>query len=424
MKQGTMINRIVMGLFFLAILLYLGGAAWRGLREPYHTVRAYAYTVEDTVEATGYLVRQEQVITGSGGIVRLLPNEGEKVAAGAAVAQLYADQETLDKADRMEALKTQAAQLSGAVNAAGELTQGETSQQAVESMIALHASVEREDFTRLEDQVSDFKAAIYQQAQRYGDAGDLAAALAADQAEIQDLQSQISHTVGEVRASRSGIFSGQVDGYETVLRPDMLTGLTPSKLDALEGQAQSPDGSAIAKLITDSKWYFVCAMPETEVGRGLEGQVIPVRFSRDWSGQVDMTVERVGAPENGRVPVIFSSDSFLSDTTLLRRQRVELVFSSKDGIRVPASAVRVEEMDVTDPETGAETREKVTGVYAKVGVKAEFKPVTVLSQGEDYYMVEPLLPQDAQANQAKKALRPGDQVVIAGEEIWDGKVLE
>ena len=137
-----------------------------------------------------------------------------------------------------------------------------------------------------------------------------------------------------------------------------------------------------------------------------------------------MTVERIGAPENGRAAVVLSSNRFLSDTTLLRRQRVELIFSSRQGIRVPTQAVRVLDTVTTDPDTGEEKTVSQTGVYAKVGAFAEFKPVTILGQGEDYYMVEPLLPENAQANQAKKALRPGDQIIIAREEIWDGMVME
>jgi hypothetical protein len=50
--------------------------------------------------------------------------------------------------------------------------------------------------------------------------------------------------------------------------------------------------------------------------------------------------------------------------------------------------------------------------------------VTVLAQGEDYYIVTPVLAQNATQSQAKKSLRSGDSVIIASGEIWDGKVLE
>lgn len=411
MKQGTSINRIVMLLLFAAIVIYLGGAMWRGLRDPYPTVPVYEYAVEDTVETTGYLVRREQVLTGSLGIVRLTPGEGEKVAAGATVALLYADQLSLERSDRLTLLENEVEQLTAAIEAAGKGDPNDHSgENVLNAMIALRASVEKGDMTHLESQSTAFKSAVYQQAQRYGNQDDLSTAVASAQAEIATLRSQTAQYVGRVEAERSGIFSGQVDGYENLLSPDNMELLTPSILRALDDNAQSVDATALGKLITDSTWYFVCPMTVSDAQRCTVGMKVPVRFSRDWSGQVDMTVERIGAVENGQVPVILSSNRCLSETTLLRRQTVELIFSQRPGLRVPTAAVRMEEGQSV--------------VYVQVGVTAEKKPVTILAQRDDYTLVEPVIPSDASETQKKKTLRSGDAVIIAGEEIWDGMVLE
>lgn len=431
MKQGTLLNKVVMTLFFAAIILYMGGAAWRGLRDPYPTVQAYTYVVEDTMEATGYLVRQEQVIhgwaiqaEGTEATVRLLPSEGEKIAAGTTVALLYSDGAAMERSQRLETLEAEAAQLREAITA-GENGQGEQiGRKVTSSMVALRRAVEAGDFTRLESQVGTFKSAVYQQAQRYGNGDDLAAALAAAQNEINTLRALTPQEGVRVTVPQSGIFSGQVDGYEMVLVPEITEGVTPSLLDSLESRAVEEDSSALGKLITNSQWYFIFSLGEEQAKRLTVGRAVPVRFSRDWSGTVDMTVERISLPENGRVAVVLSTRKFLSETTLLRRQTVELIFDSQMGIRVPLGAVRVEEQTETDKESGETRTVQVTGVYVQVGAFAEFKPVTVLAQGEDYYMVRPLLPENADTVQQKLALRAGDSVIIASEEIWDGKVIE
>lgn len=431
MKQGTLLNKVVMTLFFAAIILYMGGAAWRGLRDPYPTVQAYTYVVEDTMEATGYLVRQEQVIhgwtiqaEGTEATVRLLPSEGEKIAAGTTVALLYSDGAAMERSQRLETLEAEAAQLREAITA-GENGQGEQiGRKVTSSMVALRRAVEAGDFTRLESQVGTFKSAVYQQAQRYGNGDDLAAALTAAQNEINTLRALTPQEGVRVTVPQSGIFSGQVDGYETVLVPEITEGVTPSLLDSLESRAVEEDSSALGKLITNSQWYFIFSLGEEQAKRLTVGRAVPVRFSRDWSGTVDMTVERISLPENGRVAVVLSTRKFLSETTLLRRQTVELIFDSQMGIRVPLGAIRVEEQTETDKESGETRTVQVTGVYVQVGAFAEFKPVTVLAQGEDYYMVRPLLPENADTVQQKLALRAGDSVIIASEEIWDGKVIE
>ena len=131
-----------------------------------------------------------------------------------------------------------------------------------------------------------------------------------------------------------------------------------------------------------------------------------------------MTIERVGDPENGQCAVVLSSDKYLADTTLLRRQTVELVFDSVTGVRVPKEAIRVEQRTVTDEETGEESQASVTGVYALVGEQAEFKPVTILKQGDTFTLVE------AADTSDRKGLRAGDIVIVAAEDLYDGKVIQ
>jgi len=410
MKQGAALNRIVIFLIAAAAALYFLGAAWRSFHDPYPTVQAYSYAVDDTVEATGWLCRTERVLTCDRGLVRILPGEGEKVAAGTTVARIYADQEGLTQAQRLEALRLEIAQMEQAASSGVQTGVESAGGDVRDTLVSLRTAVAAGDFTRLELQSAAFKGAVYRQGLRYSSSGELESALEAARLELASLEASGGGGVGRVTVAESGIFSGQVDGYESVLSPEKLDSLTPRAIDGLPGGAEQTPQGAIGKLITDSRWYFVCALPMDEAVRLSDGATVTARFSRDWSGQVDMTVERVGAPENGRSAVILSSNRFLSNVTLLRRQTVELVFSTLQGIRVPTRAVRMEQGQSV--------------VYVQVGRFAEAKPVEVLAQGEDYYLVEPLLDENAEDEEEKKALRPGDAVVVASEEIWDGKVLE
>ena len=111
------------------------------------------------------------------------------------------------------------------------------------------------------------------------------------------------------------------------------------------------------------------------------------------------------------MPVILSSTHFLSDTTLLRRQTVDLIFSSATGIRVPKNAL-------------VQDGEGQWGVWAAVGAQAEFKPVTVVGDDGDYYLVTPLVPAtDLDKNVAKRALRPGDEIILRAQGLFEGKVI-
>lgn len=428
MKQGTLNSRIVMLALLAAVVIYLGVSAWHSFRDPFTTAVTYSYTVDDSMEATGFLVRQEQVLTNTGGVVELLPQEGEKVAKGGTVALLYQDSSGLEQKQQLQQLQLEKEQLEYALERSdvGGGDSGQLSEQVLDAIVALRASVASGDLTGLESQAMDLKSLVYKREYAYTDttgegedsAASIQAALDSVNSQISALSSQTAQSTNRVTASQSGVFSGYVDGYESLLTLDMLGTITAGQLAQLARERPAEDNAAIGKLITDTTWYFACTLPEEDAGRLVEGRKVTVRFSRDWSGEVSMTVERIGDPTDGQCVVVLSTDKYLSDTTLLRRQTVELVFDSITGVRVPKEALRVEEQTVTDEETGEESQVSVPGVYALVGEQAEFKPVTILSQSDSFALVEAADMTD------RKGLRAGDIVIVASEDLYDGKVIQ
>lgn len=427
MKQGSLNARIIMLLLLGAILLTIGVSAWNSLREIYPTVLAYTYTVSDSMEATGFLVRQESVLTGQGGTVELLPDEGEKVSRGETVALFYQSDDGLTQRQTLQQLLLEQEQLEYALaQAGGSSDSAQLSTRVADAIADLRGAASSGDLTGLESQTLELKSLIYKHSYTFNQEGDSTAALQASldevNTQIQTLTAQASQSTSRVTASQSGVFSGLVDGYESLITPDMLDSVTPSQLEQLARQAPTENTSAIGKLITNSTWYFACTLPEEDAERLVEGRTITVRFSRDWSGEVDMEVERLSDPEDGKVLVVLSADKFLSDTTLLRRQTVELVFDTVSGIRLPKEALRVEQQTVTDPDTEEEKQVSVTGVYALVGQRAEFKEVTVLAEEDDYILVKAASTETP--TQEKKALRAGDKIIISSGELYDGKVID
>ncbi len=415
MKQGPIVNRIVMFLLLGAVLVYLGASAWQNLAGRMTTVYSYSYTLDDTAEATGFLVREEYVLPARSALVELLPAEGERVAVNERVAYLYQDAGALERRREIRKLGLELEQLSKTAAAAGDLSDSaRLSEEIIAQLTALRADVARRDLTGLEEDSLRLKSQVYQREYIYGAGGD-SAGLQAKIAELAARRESLVAATGQdtavVTADKSGVFSAEVDGYESVLTPGNMRDLTPSDLDALAAHPPESDASAVGKLITDNRWYFVCAVGEGQAKRLIEGRQAKIRFSRDWSGEVSMRVERIGLPEEGRVPIVLSSTHSLAATTLLRRQTVELVFTSVTGIRVPKNALSKDE-------------ENRWGVYAVVGAQAEFKTVTIVGDDENYYLVEPLVPAtDLDKGKAKKALRPGDEIILRAEGLFDGKVV-
>ena len=417
MKQGTIFTHIAMLIILLALVGYLAITAWRGLTDPFSTTLAYSYTEDDGAEVEGILVREEQVLPGQTGIVDLRVDEGERVGVGQAVAYLYQSEEAVARQQTIRALTLEAEQLRAAMTLTDTGDAARLDETIIRQTVELRSAAAQKDFTALEDQVLDLKSTVLQRAYTYGQEGTgaLQTRLTELRGEIDALRSQAERDTRAVTAPASGTFSALVDGYEGVVTPDSLADLTPDSLAQLLDQKMTEDSAALGKLITDPTWYFAALVPAETAQRLLPGHQVTLRFSRDFSGDLSATVESVGEGE-GQVVVILSSQDGLARTTLLRRQTVELIFDSRTGLRVPKQAVHLTEETVTDPDTGEEETRTVYGVYAVVGARAEFKPVEILEDSGEFYLVTPVASD-------KTALRAGDEIVVSARDLYDGKVV-
>ena len=134
-----------------------------------------------------------------------------------------------------------------------------------------------------------------------------------------------------------------------------------------------------------------------------KGDTVKVSFARDFYGQIEMNVDRIGTNEAGYRMLVLSCGRYMQNVTLLRQQSADIVFSSYAGLRVPKEAIRVDESGQA-------------GVYVREGSAAKWKPVTILHDNGESYVVE--LDRSSTDN-----LWPGDEVIVTAKKLYDGKVV-
>ena len=161
MKQGNLTARIVMLVVLAALLICLAVTAWQNFRVLYTTVLAYSYSVDDSLEATGILVREETVLPAQGGTVEVLPDEGEKVNKGGTVALLYQSDAGISQRETIQQLTLERDQLEYALSqVSGGSDSAQLSQQVTEAMAALRGAVASGDLTGLERQSLELKSLV------------------------------------------------------------------------------------------------------------------------------------------------------------------------------------------------------------------------------------------------------------------------
>ncbi len=420
MKQGKSFTTFVIIALAVVLAVYLGFYALRAFQDPYGTTLVYLYTVNDSVEADGVIVRREQVLPAQSGIVEITRAEGERVGVGQEVALVYQNSQAQSNQEQLDALELEIDLLEYAISQSGGVdSAARLDEDILQALVDLRAACALGDYADLEEQVLDIKSDVLKRGYTYGDgltSADLSAQLQDLRNQRSALQQQSAFTTGRVTAPQSGTFSNLVDGYESLLTPESVFQLTPSSLAELIDNPPAAD-SALGKLITSSRWYFAASLPGEAADRLSQGGVATLRFTGEFSRDVAVTVEQIGPAEGGQTLVVFSSDRYLSQITLLRHQTAELIFESWSGLRIPTAALRLLQEEQTDEETGQVTQTTRLGVYALVAGRVTFKEVEVLTEGEDYYVVRPV-------GTGRDALRAGEEIITRGLDLQDGQLLE
>ena len=420
MKQGRPLITFVIALFAGALVLYAIFSVWKTFQDPFVSTYVYSYTLNDSIQTDGLIIRQEQGLSGGQGIVDVTRGEGEQVGINQTVALIYRDDQARQSQEQQEALRLEITQLQYALGQGEDVSSAaKLNDDILNAMVSLRVASTQQDFSDLEDQVLEVKGKVLRREYTYSDElsiDSLATRLQELQTQYQTLINQSYSAITQVTAPVSGTFSTLVDGYEGLINLESAINLTPQALTDLMNQNPTGDSTAVGKLISSNRWYFAAVVTQEEGERLEQAGSLTLRFAGDFTKEVSMTVEKVNQDDQGQAVVILSSDRYLEQTTLLRRETAELIFNSRTGLRVPKNALRMVTTTSEDEETGETTETNTLGVYVVTAGRAEFKPVTILTEGDDFYVVQSV-------RTDKKALRAGDEVIVEATGLYDGQLL-
>ena len=401
MKQGKSYFTVILWILLAAIAAYFGYNVVSSLYAPLMTATVTPYEAGAGYYASGFVVREEELLYSQYGTTVLNCAEGAHVAANDTVATGYRSEDAKTRQTRIDELSGQIEQLQYAWSAVSSVYD----QAALDADIAgdlaqLSRYLALRDMNSVSDLSPELKGLILRRTGSDSDSGSLQARISTLQAELETLEAQSAGDTSAILAGKAGTFSAAVDGYESVLTPERLMEMTVAEFESV--QPDETDANTIGRLVTSATWYYACVVPASELSGVEEGNRATLTFARDYYQPVTMRVARLGGNEAGSRLLVLSSDRALQNVTLLRQQSAEIVFTSYSGLRVPKSAVRVENGQ--------------TGVYILEGTLAKWKPITILHDTGESYVV-------TLDTSSTNNLWPGDELIINAKNLYDGKVV-
>ena len=422
--------RLLMAALFLGVTAYFGIQAFQFLDDPLSLTLAYQYEVERTQDLTGFLIREERVLPDEGGgLLRIQRAEGERVAAGGIVASVYADQASLDRQAEIDSLESRVEQLRYAQDLAlAAETTRKLDAQITQNLLEYRRFLTADRLYDAESTALELRAMVLKRDYSDTGNGDISLQLQELGAQLLALRSQSEGTVRRIAAPEAGLYSSEVDGFESVLTPDLVEDLTPSSLSALRADPSAV--SQVGKLVLGDEWYYAAVMSAEDAAALLQrqeelrraGDSLYLRFSKGVDRDLPVTLRFTGPRENRQVVAVFWGNAYLRELTLLRQQRSQVITDTISGIRVPKECLRAEKAYLD--ENGQSATQEAIGIYCLVGREARFKPVQVVHSAESFVLVTPAPELNPEvAGDAKRIIRPGEQVVVSARGLFDGKVL-
>ena len=433
--NNPLIRKIGATAVAVLLLIYVGYQVYLSQYTGLKTEAATYSTVSESIDTTGFIIRDEEVISSSySGVLNYTVDDGEKVAEGGAIAEIYPTEEDAavqnriaridDELNRLSALETPSDS-----TASNPKLIGSQISKKITSILGALKSGSMSDVT---DERNDLQLLLSQRQVVTGkeSSGDYAAHVNELHEERIALTQSASASIGTVSSPAAGYFIRSVDGYENAVSLDGVTSLSVSDVRALEEEEPAgTDTESIGKVAKDFNWYIACILTENDL----------VRLDRTTKVTVEMpfaTVEQIPAEvvkinrdsETGEAAVILKCTYMNSDLASARMETLRINISSYSGVLVPESAVHF--ADVVAHETDEDgnevdvTYENIWGVYVKSGSRLRFVQIFSDATINGYAICKvSLSTEEREQLVTGDTIQLYDEVVVEGTDLYDGKML-
>lgn len=401
---------VLASILSLGAIAYIGYHLFYGLTQKVETAPASPETISSVITADVYLFREETLLqsrSGSGSAVAAVP-DGTRVGVGDTVAHRY-DVSSPDIvsaiAEADEQIRVLEAMRENTLSVRDTVTIDREIYNIMQKIAAAGRDGDGDGATAYR---SDLRAALTRRSIVTGKASDVDGEIARVKAQRDALVGQLGARRDTTTVTQSGYFYASADGYESLFTSETALSMSAAQFRALTAESAKPlPSSAIGKLVTDYTWYAACLIPLTEADHLTEGKTYPVSFPYNGDTVLDMTLTRM-VRDGDAVMLVFSSEEMPQGFTYTRLQPVEIADNVYEGLRVPASAIRVVD--------------GVTGVYILKGSVMHYRAVRLLVEGEDWCLLENEPEDDPPLGHTW--LLQNEIVITKGRRLAEGRILQ
>lgn len=374
----------------------------------YETEVALTSSITNSFQANVLVIRKEELIkTIDSKIINYLVNDGEKVAIGDSIANLYDTDQDIQMAYNLKNLENELKLLSEVKllknnkNLVSEVLYNQISDN-LSNFITLANKKVLDNFYKVKD---DLLISLIKKNVVYGRVLGL-------EDKIKNLENQVEmckknfFNLKTVTSNYTGYFASKVDGYEYLSMPEDVKKVDYNVcVEILKSQPNKiSKNDYIGKIITDFEWYVIFKTNKNNIDRLNGANKLNFNFEFPDLENVPAVIVDVKESNDGKSGIVISKSNYMSkDISNLRRMNVDVSTDSFYGIFVNVDAVRFVDGK--------------KGVFIKDGKEIKFKKIDTIFENNKK-IISQIRPLDGDY------LQPFDLIILNGQNLYDGKNLD
>ena len=362
-----------------------------------------------------YIVRDEKIISASGGNVVSAVKDGTRVGVNDTVAYSFSDSTSAGNIIRMEEIKELLDYYESLMRSSSHVA-GDTAsydERIMDGMYSFAAMVSSGNFSQLNDELSEIRDAITSKQTATGVKLDLTESINSLQNEYKVLSAN-TKSYKEIKSGGTGYYISGTDGYEDVLSYSDVDEWTIEDVEnALSATPGIIKDSEAGRLVHGYYWYLACIAETSSINAIREGRRYNISFPDSAVDDITAQVYAIRSDrQTGKSLVIFKCNTMNEDLASLRNELALINIEEIEGFRVDNRAIRANE-------------DNEKGVYIVSGGRMYFRKIKIIYSTDDYSIVaDPYTDSDIMENDyPSQYLHLYDEYIVEGRDLSHGRLL-
>lgn len=428
----SIVKKVIMTLITILVIVYVIYVIFNAGIKRIKTETVQSITVSDSINVTGYFIRNEKAIEYNGkGVVSYTVQDGDKVSKNETVANIFESDNDATAKQEIEELQAQIDALEQLEKSADiiTVTPDDIDKNINSLLMQANINVSNGDYSLVDENISDTLYNLNERQLVTGKITDFQKKITELKSKINTLQKSSSGAKKNtpIKSASSGYFVSSVDGYEGIYTSKDIENIYPEDMADGKIQPKEIEENVIGKTIEGVYWYIAVPVTAEQALNLKRADYLTIDLPLALNKNIDVTLVSLNQKNKTSDAVaILRGEYMTAEMANIRNENVVININSYNGIYVSKKAIH--EIEVTKTITDEKGKEKevteaVAGVYVSFGNMLTFKQIVPIYSGDDYVICKESPEDEERFSEDLDVLQVYDKVVVEGADLYDGKLI-